>query len=164
MFKKLMIISLFLASANLFASSDERELAIRKALVGFTAAWSAHSPEQMAAFWSEDGDLITPRGRWGIGREGTQKVFAEEQSGPMKKSSIWMEITQIRWITEDAALIDANCTVTSMIEKMGTKGKKDKIAAPLNQHLVVLMQKRDGNWKMISVRPYSLQGEVTKVM
>ena len=160
MLKNLAVAALFLTATNLFADGTgaDSQADVRKVLDGFTAAWNAHNLQQMASFWAEDGDLINPAGKWGMGRAGAEKVFSQEHGGMFKKSTIAFTIDKVRWLTPDLALVDSECTVNGALDKKGKMEKK-----PSHFHVVMVLTKMGGNLQVAAARPYALLGKIEHV-
>src|SRR5690242_4541695 len=80
---------IILSPAALLRAQDggAEDAAIRKRHDEWCDAWNKHDPKAMAAFWTADGDLINPFGRHAKGTAEIEKLFTEEQSGPMKEST-----------------------------------------------------------------------------
>jgi uncharacterized protein (TIGR02246 family) len=123
--------------------------AIRQCIAAFVSAWNKHDPRQMAACWAQDGDLINPFGRPAQGRLKVEQLFTEEQQGPMKQSTHQMNITSVRPIAGDLALVDAECNITGI---RGPDGKEMPVFTP---HVFLAMSKKDGNWSILSARAFA---------
>jgi uncharacterized protein (TIGR02246 family) len=141
------VVCVLLAVGASLAKADEKE-AIQERIDEFTNAWNEHNPERMAALWAEDGDLINPFGHEAKGREQVRQLFAEEQAGPMRQSRHEMRVDSVRMVG-DLALVDLKSTVT------GIRGPDDREFPPLNLHIFNVMTRRDGEWMIISARPYA---------
>jgi uncharacterized protein (TIGR02246 family) len=142
------VVCLLLGMGSSLARADEKA-AIQERVDGFTAAWNAHDPERMAALWVEDGDVINPFGRAAKGRDEVRRLFADEQAGPMRQSRHEMRVESVRMVG-DLALVDLKSTIT------GIRGEDDRAYPPLNLHIFNVMTRRDGEWMIISARPYAL--------
>src|SRR3954469_12260419 len=65
------------------ADQKEEDAAIQKRHDEWSAAWNKHDPKLMAGFFVADGDLINPFGRHAHGSMEIEKLFTDEQTGPM---------------------------------------------------------------------------------
>lgn len=122
---------------------------IERRLGEFVTAWNKHDPAQMVAMWHDDGDLINPWGRIAKGRDQVQDLFRDEHTGPMKMCSHQMAIASVRLAADDVAIVDADCTLTGLRDP---DGKELPVFKP---HVVFVMSKKDGDWKILSARPYA---------
>lgn len=122
--------------------------AIEQRLGDFVAAWNRHDSVQMAAQWFEDGDLINTFGRIAKGRDQVQELFRDEHSGPMKTCTHKMAIQAIRMASDDVAIVDAECTL------IGLRGPDGKELPTLKPHVVLVLGKKESDWKVFSARPY----------
>lgn len=157
MLKKIGIVSLLLVSLSLSAANDDKD--VRGILDGFTAAWNKHDTAQMASFWADNGDLINPVGKWGMGKAGVEKVFSMEhdaKKGAMRKSTIKFDVDNVNWVTPDVAFVDSNCTITGMIVPKGQHRGN-------TFHVIMLMSKKDGKVAITAARPYTLNGKIQKL-
>ena len=80
-------IAILLCGAAAPPPSPSNEAQIHARADEFAAAWNKHDPTAMAYFWSVDGDLINPFGRKAKGLTEIQRLFQDEQNGPMKNST-----------------------------------------------------------------------------
>lgn len=157
--KSLLSLVLICVSTSLYAAPvpPRDEPGIRSVLGAFETAWNLHDPVSMAALWADDGDLISPKGKWGTNRVGVEKVLTEEQQGPFKVSTFHSTVDRIRFLTPELAQVDASVKIT-----LPTKDK----AAPRNileQHLVLIMSYKNNKWRILSARPYALEGSLLKI-
>lgn len=128
-------------------SSDDTTQEIQKQANGFVEAWNTHDPKKMADFWADDASLITPWAKAFQGKDAIEKHFIQEQSDKMKNSTVKITVDNIRLIDSDTAFVDASLTITDM-------QIADIPAAPLNDHAIFLLVKKDNKWKILIARPY----------
>ena len=114
----------------------------------FTKSWNAHDAAKMAATMSENGDLINPFNRAARGQTEIQKLFVEEQGGPMKESTYKIESSTYREINKNAGIGDWSGVVT------GIRGPDGKVAPPFQHHVTVFMVNGGGKWECAAVRAY----------
>ena len=100
-----------------------------------------------SGFFVADGELINPFGRHAKGTAEIEKLFTEEQSGPMAGTTYSGTIESIRYIG-DVAIVDAAAEITGM------KGP-DGAAAPTSKHHVTwIARKVDGKWMAEGARAF----------
>jgi uncharacterized protein (TIGR02246 family) len=131
------------------ARGDQKEddAAIQKRHDEWCAAWNKHDPKAMAAFFFSDGDLINPFGRHAKGTAEIEKLFTEEQSGPMASSTYSGTIESIRYLG-DIAIVDVAGEITGMKSADGAE------APPFKHHVTWIAQKQDGKWMAQGARAF----------
>jgi uncharacterized protein (TIGR02246 family) len=130
------------------AGQAEDEASIRKFGLDFAAAWNKHDSKAMAAFWAEDGDLINPFGRAAKGRAEVEKLFHDEQAGPMAGTTYATTLSSVRFLTPDVALSDWEIVVTGM------RGPDGSAGAPFKPHVFIVLARKGGQWLTAAARPY----------
>src|SRR6476646_2002559 len=112
--KKLLLLPvLFGLIALPAAGADEKEdAAIQKRHDEWCAAWNKHDPKLMAAFFVADGDLINPFGRHAKGTAEIEKLFTDEQSGPMAGTTYSGTIENIRYLSKTVAIVDVAAEIS----------------------------------------------------
>ncbi len=125
----------------------EDESAIRKVAAAIAAAWERHDAKALAAFWSEEGDLIDPAGRVARGREEIEKLFADEHSTVFKTSHATISDRAVRFLKPDLAIADGSFEITGMRSPDG------KDLPPLKGLYTRILVKRGGQWWVIADRP-----------
>ncbi len=123
------------------------EEAIQKRLEELTAAWNKNDAKAMAAPWAPDGELINPFGRVAKGRADVEKLFTDEHSTFMKKTTYDVKSNSVRLLTADVAPLDFDCDV------LGMKGPDGADLPPFEHHVTVVMVKKDGKWWIASAVP-----------
>ena len=96
------------SSAPVLAAGDEE--AIQKRLDELVAAWHKNDAKALAALWAPDGELINPFGRVANGRSEVEKLFIDEQSTFMKKTTYDVKSSSVRLLTADVALLKVECS------------------------------------------------------
>lgn len=114
----------------------------------FTTSWNAHDAAKMAATFGENGDLINPFDRAAKGRAEIQKLFTEEQGGPMKESAYKIESSTFHEINKNAGIGDWTGVVT------GIRGPDGKVQPPFKHHVTAFMVKVADKWECAAVRAY----------
>lgn len=118
----------------------------------FGAAWNQHRPQAMAEQWTIDGDMIDSFGKWARSRAGVERLFAEQQNGMMRDSSILQNVIGYQFITPDVALLDIEITISGMRDI-------SNIAQPLvRTRAIYILKKITGKWWIASARFYPIFG------
>src|ERR1041384_666150 len=114
--KKLLLLPvLFGLIALPAARAEEKEdAAIQKRHDEWSAAWNKHDPKLMAAFFVADGELINPFGRHAKGTAEIEKLFTDEQTGPMAGTTYSGTIESIRYLSKTIAIVDVAGEITGM--------------------------------------------------
>jgi uncharacterized protein (TIGR02246 family) len=141
------LLALFVVSPALAQQSDD-DAAIQKRHDEWVAAWNKHDPKAMAAFWVADGDLINPFGRHARGTAEIEKLFTEEQSGPMADTTYSGTIEGIRHVG-DVAIVDVAGEITGM------KGPDGAAMPPFKHHVTWIARKVDGKWMAEGARAFA---------
>lgn len=129
------------------AQTGDEDAAIRKRHDEWCQAWNSHDPKAMAAFWVPDGDLINPFGRTCKGTPEIEKLFTEEQTGPMANTTYSGTIESIRHLG-DIAIIDVAGEITGMKDASGAA------APPFKHHVTWIARKVDGKWMAECARAF----------
>lgn len=132
-------------------------IGVRTLLADFVKAWNTHDSQNMVTFWATDGDIVNPNGRWGKGQNNIERILRDEQTSEIKKTTMEQTIDSIRFFQPDLVFVDATSTISGDAATM--EGKPFF----LEYHTVYLLQKKENVWKIVSARPYILQGKLTKV-
>jgi len=114
----------------------------------WAAAWNKHVPKLMAAFFVADGDLINPFGRHARGTAAIEKLFKEEQTGPMAGTTYAGTIENIRHFGETGAIIDVAGEIS------GVKGPNGTAAPPFKHHVTWIAEKKAGKWMAVAARAF----------
>ena len=130
----------------------EDDAAIKKRHDEWCDAWNKHDPKAMAAFWTADGDLINPFGRHAKGTAEIEKLFTEEQSGPMAGSTYSGTIESIRYLGSGenlVAIVDVAGEITGM------KGADGAAMPTFKHHVTYISRKVDGKWMEEAARAFA---------
>jgi uncharacterized protein (TIGR02246 family) len=126
------------------AGKDEET--VRQMQADFAAAWNKHDAKAMAALWAEDGDVINPAGKVAKGRADVEKLMAEEHATFAKGTTFTNNVTGVRFLKPDVALLDASYEIAGV---MGPGGK----AGSMKGLYTVVLVKKGGKWWVSSARP-----------
>jgi uncharacterized protein (TIGR02246 family) len=130
------------------SAAAQDDASIKKVQTDFAAAWNRHDPVAMASFWTEDGDLINPFGRWAKGRAEIVKLFQDEQATVMKGSTYSSTLTSLKSLAPDVAVTDWD------IEVVGMHAPDGSALPPFRPHLTIVLVKKGGQWAWAAARPY----------
>jgi uncharacterized protein (TIGR02246 family) len=117
-------------------SDDERK--IRKVFARLAGAWNIGDASQFASLFTEDCDYITFRGEHIIGRRNNEDLHAQLFKTFLADTSLVTEVKQIKFISEDVAVVHCLGAVNS---KHKNNPAKDKV----NTNVLV---KSDGVWRI----------------
>jgi len=129
--------------------NQKEDVVIQKRHDEWSAAWNKHDPKLMAGFFVADGELINPFGRHAKGTAEIEKLFTEEQSGPMAGTTYSGTIEGIRYLSKTIAVVEVNGEITGMKAPDGTA------APPFKHHVTWIAEKKDGKWQAISGRAFA---------
>jgi uncharacterized protein (TIGR02246 family) len=120
--------------------------AIEKLAADFSAAWAKDDTKAMAAFWTEDGDLLNPFGRWAKGRAEVEKLFQDEHTGPLKATTNTLKLIGSRELAPDVVLADWTTDLN------GVKGPDGAAVPAIHHNVTTVLMKKDGQWHIVSLR------------
>jgi len=150
--KRLSLLCLILlgliALPNARGGQKEEDGAIRQRHDEWMAAWGKHDPKLMASFFVADGDLINPFGRHAKSTAEIEKLFTEEQNGPMAGTTYSGTIENIRYIGKNVAIVDVAAEITGM------KGPDGAAAPPFKHHVTWIAEKKSGKWMADGARAF----------
>jgi uncharacterized protein (TIGR02246 family) len=139
--------SFFCIAACLFAraqQADEElsqdEQLIRKSVVGFVEQYNAHQPAEIAALFATDARMVFAEGDEVNCRDEIRQAF-EEEFEARPKAAISVVVDSIRLLTPDVAVEEGTTNLFPDGETLASKSR-----------YTVLHLKRDGEWRMQSVR------------
>jgi uncharacterized protein (TIGR02246 family) len=114
----------------------------------FNEAFNRLDPKEVAAFWAEDGTLITPTGEMGRGRSGVETAFRHDVETILAGTKSRFTITSVRRPTPELAFLDLDHELENFRRPDGTTG-------PMKIHLVMLARKTGSGWQWLDARPYA---------
>jgi len=120
--------------------------AIRALYGKFVAAWNAHDPKAMAAFYAIDGDTMEPDGMSAKGRPEVEKHFAEEHASAFKNTELKLTVDSVWFATADVALVDGTYVVIGAVDPNGQP------LPPRKGLLTSVLIKEDGTWHVAASR------------
>ena len=99
-----------------------------------------------AAMFAEDGSMMSPGGVWGKGRDGAEKVIADDLNGMLKGAKMKLTVENVRALGPDNLWVEGTHDVT------GVKGPDGKDG--MKVHLVAALTQKNGQWWISELRPY----------
>jgi uncharacterized protein (TIGR02246 family) len=122
-------------------SSNQRadEAAIRELINQQVKGWAAGDPEAYAAVFTPDADYVTFLGSHYEGREAIAASYVPLFRKLLRGSRLQIDITRVRFLTPDVALIHANATV---VKKARQRNRRN---ARVNTSVAVRI---DGRWRL----------------
>jgi uncharacterized protein (TIGR02246 family) len=149
--KKLSLLTVLFVLITFVAHADQKEedAAIQKRHDEWSAAWNKHDPKLMAAFFVADGELINPFGRHAKGTAEIEKLFTDEQSGPMAGSTYSGTIESIRYLSKTIAIVDVAGEITGM------KTPDGAVAPAFKHHVTWIAEKKSGKWMADGARAFA---------
>src|SRR5438270_8580856 len=99
--KAALILSALLASFTLTLAADTDATAaakeqITKRSADYAGAWAKHDPKAIAAFYTQDADLVIASGETFISRDGIEHAMAEWFDSVIKDTTIEERIEKVR--------------------------------------------------------------------
>ena len=148
--KKLLLLPIVLGLTLPIARADQKEedAAIHKRHDEWCAAWNKHDPKLMASVFLPNGDLINPFGRHARGTAEIEKLFTDEQAGPMAGTTYSGTIESIRYLGRNIAIVDVAGEITGM------KGPDGAAGPPFKHHVTWIAEKKAGKWMAHGARAF----------
>src|SRR5260370_29126887 len=136
-----------LAGSATAAAKDED--AIKARVAAFIDLFNKGDAKAMAAFWVEDGTIVSPVGIMGKGRAEIEKIIATDVATILKGTKMTMTVVSVRMVGKDAAFIELEHSVT------GAMGPDGKPLPPMTFHVPSLMLKKGKERMIADARPYA---------
>ncbi|MBA2727917.1 MAG: SgcJ/EcaC family oxidoreductase [Parachlamydiaceae bacterium] len=143
----LLLAALPLHGDDLALSRDD-EKGVRALLEAHYNAWNKHDTETMADLYTPDGDLRTTENKIGKNPKEIKAILSDQHSHLMKDAHIEGVIKSIQLIKPDVVFVDAESTITGM------KALDKHNNSRLHHHVVFVLVKREGQWKILIGRPF----------
>ena len=128
------------ASAAEPLDKAKEEAALQKNAEAFVEAFNKGDAKALAAFFTEDGDIIDQDGHQIKGRKAIEQVYTK-LFADTKRSKLYIKITSLRVVKPDLALEDG---LTEVVPADG--------GPPSAARYTVVHVKEDGEWRLESVR------------
>ncbi len=131
----------FCTGAEPLAGDDE--VAIRKKLSMRNEAWTREDVAELADGFTPNADYVDSAGNYYAGRKNLKRMYESLfSSGNFRNAKIEQDVTRIRMLTSDTALIDA--TWSYKLEGSDVD--------PKSGSSFLVMQKTSGEWKIAALR------------
>jgi uncharacterized protein (TIGR02246 family) len=122
------------------AGTTDDEKAIRALNEVFAQGMVKKDPKLRASLWLEDGTLVPPNAGFLSGRDAIEKYFQSEVGSITDSSKVMFSNYRFRFITRDAALVDADLAINNVI------GPGGKLTAVVSVSVVFTAVRRGGKW------------------
>jgi uncharacterized protein (TIGR02246 family) len=139
------------------ADDDRRtdEIAIRELIDHQVMGWAAGSPEGYASVFTSDADYITFLGSHYKGRAAIAASYAPLFKKLLKGSRLDFEITQLRFLTPDVALVHAEGAVV--------KGRRQRSRRNTRVSTTIAVR-TDGQWLLAASQNTTLRRLAEKIL
>jgi uncharacterized protein (TIGR02246 family) len=142
---KILGAALLLSTACL--AQNKEEAAVQKRVSDFQDAWNKHDAKAIAAFWTEDGDLVDPTGTPAMGRPAVEKLVAADLANIIRDGKSVFTVKNIRFVKPDVIVLDMTHEITGAHAPDGS-------AMPVTKALVTGVGiKKGGTWMWVAGRP-----------
>lgn len=125
----------FAADTDAAATAAAKEQITQRS-AAYAAAWAKQDAKALAAFYSEEADLVIASGESFRTRTGLEQAMQEWFGGILKDTTFAETIEKVRLIRKDVAIVDSDVQI---------KGLNGDDAAG-HFHLVSVLAKQDGQW------------------
>ncbi|MDP1834998.1 MAG: SgcJ/EcaC family oxidoreductase [Chlamydiales bacterium] len=154
--KRYIVLGLFTVAAMLLSLSELRaadkqtaseDLAVRSTVDSIAPAWNTQNLDGLMALWSQEGDLVIPKGNWAKNRDEVRQLFKSFQQSRYKDSVIEQSSSSIRFVSPDVALVDLTATVA------GPREENSRYSNPQQFHVfLVMVRENEKDWKIAAAR------------
>ena len=127
--------------------------AVRAQVEAYERAWNTHDATAVAAFYSQDADMVMGNGPRIIGRAAIQDWWDKYFRAIDDQRTGTFTIESLRVIAEGVALVNVN-TRTG-----GREGEGDELPTRLARGTWIVVQ-RDGQWLISALRGFPAEGDV----
>jgi uncharacterized protein (TIGR02246 family) len=143
----LFCVLLFFANSLFGAQSfpQEDEKAIKELIEAHYNAWNQHDAKKMASLYAPDGDIRTSLNQMGKNQKEIEQIYRSQHQTEFKDAHNEIKIHSIQMIKPESAFVEVESTIT------GIQGA-DK--APHLHRVIFLLTKKNGNWQILSYRPF----------
>ena len=112
----------------------------------FETAWGQGDAAAVAAFWTEDGDTMNENGHF-QGRSAVEENYRQGFETIYKGTSIAIEVTSVRFLQPDVAVVDGTYEVT------GATGPEGEELPAIKGLWMNVNVKEGGKWYIACSRP-----------
>jgi len=144
----LSLLALLLSSGVALAEAPKVDPSLADTVKRFTDTFNKFDAKATAAFWAEEGTLISPAGEAGKGRSGVERVYAHDIEMFLRGTASTFRIDSVRMLKGGYALLDLDHEIQNAKMPDGSTGT-------MKLHTVILAQKKGGGWLWLDARPYA---------
>jgi uncharacterized protein (TIGR02246 family) len=134
------------------ATQDRDRVAIKRTVTSFVDAWNKHDAHAFALIFTEDADFTNVAGVHAHGRANVEAFHSPLFSGSHQTAAI----RNIRFLTQDLAVVDVDWQMTGLRSTDGTPRPDRK--GLLNW---VMSKQGDGSWLIEVMHNTELTGSIT---
>jgi uncharacterized protein (TIGR02246 family) len=131
-----------------WSQRDADEAKIRGLESAYDRAWNAADPASVLELFTNDAVVISPSGETSTGGGEIARSLASLLDGMAKGSKHSFEISAVRFIANDVALVDGEATIT------GLKAQNGHTLAVIRHRFTDVLVKTDLEWHIAQVRAY----------
>ena len=142
------LLALLLSSGVALAEGPKVDPSLADSVKKFNDTFNRFDTKATAAFWAEEGTLLSPAGELGKGRAGVEKVYAHDVEMFLKGTTSTFRIESARMLKGGFALLDMDHEIKNAKMPDGSTGT-------MKLHTVILAQKKGGGWLWLDARPYA---------
>jgi uncharacterized protein (TIGR02246 family) len=124
------------------------EAAIRKATEQFPPAWAKGDAKGLATLYTMDADYVSSTGLVAKGRAEIEKAYAAQFTGVYKGTSLRNDVTNVRFLKPDVAIVNGTFEVTGL---RGSDGKEMPSRKGISTSVVI---KQNGQWLITALRAW----------
>jgi|SRR3954454_12122987 uncharacterized protein (TIGR02246 family) len=117
------------------------ETAVKDLLAQMVAAWDANDADAFAELYTDDTVVVTT-GKYTQGKEGVRAFMAGGFAGPLKGTTSVEEPDQIRFVTDDVAIVN---TISGFV----LPGEKT-VQPSLERRATWVLRRGDDGWRVAS--------------
>ena len=131
----------FAADTDAAATAAAKEQITQRS-AAYAAAWAKQDTKALAAFYTDEADLVIANGESFRTRSGIEQCMQEWFGGILKDTTFAETIEKVRLIRKDVAIVDSDLQI---------KGSGNDDSAG-HFHLVSVLSKQDGQWMRETTR------------
>lgn len=130
------------------APESKAEPSLEASVRQYNETFNRFDAKQVAAWWVEDGTLISPLGEVGRGRSGVETTYRHDCESLLEGTTSRFTIESVRRLGNDLAFLDLEHELRNARMPDGSRGT-------MKVHLIMLAQRSGNGWLWLDVRPYA---------
>jgi ketosteroid isomerase-like protein len=142
------LVALLICSGVALAEGPKVDPSLAETVQKFNETFNKFDTRATAAFWAEEGTLISPAGDTGKGRARVEEVYGRDVELFLKGTTSTFRIDSVRQVKGGYALLDMSHEIQNAKMPDGSTGT-------MKLHTVILAQKKGGSWQWLDARPYA---------